>query len=121
LEGLDFENTFTKGFKPPGWYLGEALIDACNEKGLWIACHGKDEVLISKIICGHYICGEKFDYWHGHARDICGNWIVKDLLMLKERWPREQRFGFISEAVLNPKNQWMRSMTEPILKAIGLE
>ena len=44
-------------------------------------------------------CGERFDYWHGHTHNVCGNWLKGNLPALLEMWPKEREFAYVSEAV----------------------
>jgi hypothetical protein len=100
LRRIDF-NIYEKGFKAPGWYIHEGVVEACNELGLWIALHGDhDRELASKCAYGYYISREEGGSWHGHAHlDDCNNYIVDDLPLLLKKWPERQDFAFVSESL----------------------
>jgi len=97
LKSIDY-SVYVKGFKPPGWYLTDGVIEACNEAGLWIALHTDQRENGPLCRHGYYVCGERFGFWHGHSHDVCGNWVAKKIDEIADRWPRDQKFMFVSEA-----------------------
>jgi hypothetical protein len=95
---IDF-SLFCKGFKAPGWRLDQKTIDVCNEMGLWVALHGKYEPFSLQCRHGYYVIGRRYAWWHAHTHNVENNWIKKDVQMLLERWPQDQEFLFVSEAI----------------------
>jgi hypothetical protein len=96
---VDF-GTFVKGFKAPGWRINKTGVEICNELGLWIALHRKHLLSLAPLCSnGFYIYGRRYDAWHSHAGDAEDNWVKKDLPMLLKRWPVDQEFIFVSEAI----------------------
>lgn len=94
---------YTRGFRPPGWYLTSAVVTACNRAGYWLAMHARDRATGVQCQHGYYCCGERLPYWHGHTHDVCGNWLKKLLPSLLQQWPKNQHFSFVSEATLKPQ------------------
>jgi peptidoglycan/xylan/chitin deacetylase (PgdA/CDA1 family) len=92
--------TYVKGFKSPGWYISASVVNACNEKGYWVAMREEDRPFAAQCKHGYYIAGEKYDYWHGHSHNVCNNGLRECLHDLLRLWPREQEFKFVSEAVV---------------------
>ena len=91
---------FVRGFRPPGWFLPDHGVRACNDAKCWIACHERDAArLRRKARYGLYVCGQHYDYWHGHTHDVCNNGIVQCLPELLTKWRRDQAFIPVSEAV----------------------
>jgi hypothetical protein len=90
---------YCHGFRPPGWHMNQTVVDACNEAGLWVAMHRNDRKLAAKCIHGYYIAEDKYPCWHGHTHNVCNNWIRKAIPDLVKRWPQDQEFMFVSEAV----------------------
>jgi len=96
---VDFA-TFVKGFKAPGWRINKTGVEICNELGLWIALHRKHLLSLAPLCSnGFYVYGRRYDAWHSHAGDAEDNWVKKDLPMLLKRWPVDQEFIFVSEAI----------------------
>lgn len=95
-------NPYAEGFRPPGWYIMKEHCEALSGLGMWIALHKRDIALARYCKSGYYICGDRFPYWHGHTHDVCGNYLRTALPDLMKKWPRDQKFGFVSEAALIP-------------------
>lgn len=94
---------YTKGFRPPGWWIQPEHCRALSDKGYWIAIHEKDEGrLRASCTKGYYVCGQRYPYSHHHTHNVCNNWIKQDLLQLLINWPKDQKFAYVSEAVLVP-------------------
>lgn len=91
---------YTKGFRPPGWFISVPHIQTLSELGYWVAIHERDIDKRPYCTNGYYVCGERLPYWHGHTHNVCGNWIKQHLLELLIKWPKEQKFSYVSEAVL---------------------
>lgn len=105
-KNLDFD-LWTRGFRPPGWYLNSDVIRVCNELGMWVALHYRDRKEYGyQCKHGYYACEDRLPYWHAHSHDVCGNGIQTDLKMLLSRWPVQQEFSFVSDAIVIP--QWSR-------------
>lgn len=90
----------TLGFRPPGWYITKEHCKVLASHGYWVALHKRDAGLTRYCKSGYYICEDRFPSWHGHTHDVCGNYLRTALPGLLKKWPREQKFGFVSEAVL---------------------
>lgn len=95
-----------RGFRPPGWYITPEHVKVLNDFKMWVALHKRDERRLGPL-CehGYYVCGDR-PYWHGHtsgegqrAHSVCGNGIRECLSELLRKWPRDQRFSFVSESV----------------------
>lgn len=87
--------------RPPGWHVNADLIEACNILGLSVALHATNEALAKTARWGHYLCPPKDrPYWHGHTHDVCDNWIDQKLPALLERWPLDEKFCFVTEALI---------------------
>jgi hypothetical protein len=91
---------YVKGFRPPGWFITAKHIDALNRVGYWVAPHLRDRELGRRCEAGCYIVDERLPAWHGHTHDVCDNWLHKAVPELKLRWPKDQAFSFVSDAVL---------------------
>jgi len=87
------------GFKAPGWHITKEAIQSCNDMGMWVALHQNDVALGSLCEHGYYICGDRFQYWHGHTHDVCGNWIDAKVEEILKLWPENQEFMFVSGGV----------------------
>jgi hypothetical protein len=87
------------GFKPPGWFITDEAIKACNNLGLWVALHHNDKDRAETCEHGYYICGERYPYWHGHSHDVCDNWVDAKVDEILKLWPKDQTFIFVSEAI----------------------
>jgi hypothetical protein len=87
------------GFKPPGWYMTDEAIKACNNLGLWVALHQDDVAKRTQCEHGYYICGDRYSWWHGHTHDVCGNWIDAKVDEILRLWPENQEFLFVSGAI----------------------
>ena len=80
----------------PDWAVQE-----CNLQGYAVACHVRDVKRIAPMAThGYYACGERMPYWHGHTHDTCANGLDQHLAELLRKWPRDQKFATVSEAVL---------------------
>ncbi len=97
---------FTHGFRPPGWYIKPDQVKMLADLGMWTAIHYRDRETLGQLAHrGYYACGDRWPYWHGHTHNVCNNWVrahlsAEDKLLTK--WPRDQRFGWVSEAILVP-------------------
>ena len=99
---LDYK-LYERGFRPPGWFLHSGVIEACNAHKFWLAMHMRDiSTYSSKCMYGYYGCGDRFQYWHAHSHNVCGNWLKQDLPNLLVKWPTNQSFSYVSDAVLVP-------------------
>lgn len=97
---LDY-TLYTKGMRPPGWFINKEIVDGCNEIGMWIAPHVRDVGRIAdRCKHGYYACGEHYPYWHAHSHNTCGNWLKKDVDKLLKMWPKDQEFMYVSEAIM---------------------
>lgn len=108
LEGLRKidDRTYVKGFKPPAWFLTLSTIQACNDAGLWLAIHKRDRHQYGPMCQhGYYVCEDRLPAWHGHAHQVCNNWIREHLYFLKQAWPKDKAFAKVSEAVLVPQRK----------------
>jgi hypothetical protein len=90
---------YAKVFRPPGWFLSSAIVDACNDAGYAGAIHVRDRSKAHYFHYGHYMCEERLPSAHFHTHDVCGNYLKSCLPELLKRWPRHQQFSFASEAV----------------------
>lgn len=104
LNNIDF-TLYVKGFRPPFWELTTAMMREARERGIWMAVNYRDRgVARQECPQGYYCCGERFEYWHGHTHDVCGNWLKAALPELLVKWPTDQGFGYVSEAVLRQES-----------------
>lgn len=95
------KSPYIKGFRPPGWFIKEEHVEACNKLGLWVALHVRDRKMLGPL-CEHgfYCCDDRLPYHHGHTHNVCGNWLRKDMDKLLTKWRKDQKFAFVSEALL---------------------
>lgn len=98
LNDID-KNYYSPIFRPPGWFMNEDVLEACNEAGFAIAPHARDLDKTQRMKHGYYICGERQPYWHGHTHDVCGNWLKGHLNELIDKWPRNQAFATVGESI----------------------
>lgn len=98
--GTSVVEGYAKVFRPPGWYITTEHVRVLTKLGYAIALHKRDAALIPECTRGHYIVEERWPYWHGHTHDVCGNYLHAHLPELLEKWNKDQRFAFVSEAVL---------------------
>lgn len=107
MEPLFAAGTYARGFRPPGWFATREHMAAVRDAGLWGAYHLRDRASAAAVSGdrGYYLCDDArpWPYWHGHAHDTCGNWLRQHLPALLTRWPADQAFAFVSEAVLVPQ------------------
>lgn len=102
-------SVYTRGFRPPGWFLSDDGIRACNENGMWVALHDRDKTRLGpRCVSGYYACGERLPYWHGHTHDVCGNWLRAHIKSLLKTWTPSQTFSKVSDAVLSPQRSSSR-------------
>ncbi len=100
LEGfskLDF-SLFTRGFRAPYWLMSEETIECCNQFGMWVAIHHTKNPVEWRSLAKHGYYYPRntnaFECWYGHTYDI-----RRELPGLLEKWPVDQEFAFVSEAV----------------------
>lgn len=91
---------WTKGFRPPGWYITREHIQVLNDLGMWVALHKKDKELCQYVENGYYICEDRFPLWHGHTHNTCGNWLKEAMPSLLTRWSKTQTFAKVSESLI---------------------
>lgn len=92
---------YTKGFRPPGWYMNVGHVKVLAREGYWVAFHKRDiDKLSRESTNGYYCCDDRLPYWHGHTHNVCGNWIVEHLEALLKMWPKDQEFSYVSDATL---------------------
>jgi len=101
LKSLDY-SIYTKGFRCPGWFIGEHVFDSCNRAGLWIALHVRDNSDRWKCQHGAYFCDDR-PYMHCHTHQTCNNWLHELLPALKTQWPTDQAFSKVSDSILVPQ------------------
>lgn len=90
---------FCKGFRPPGWWINAAQVEALATAGYWVALHVRDERLKKHAPHGWYCCYDSKPHWHGHTHDTCGNWLKEHLHRLRTTWPINQKFSWVSESL----------------------
>jgi hypothetical protein len=94
---IDF-SVFARGFRAPYWLMNEETIDCCNQFRMWIAPHHTKNPLSWRALAkGGYYYPRDTDYfecWYAHTYDT-----KRELPGLLEKWPVEQEFAFVSEAV----------------------
>jgi hypothetical protein len=99
-ENID-HSIYTKGFRPPGWAINSGTVRALNDAGYWCALHMRDRLNFGKMCRhGYYACGDRYPYWHAHSHGVCGNGIQDDIDKLLKMWPKEQKFGWVSESII---------------------
>lgn len=102
----ELDSVYERGFRPPGWFIEDGHARVLSDLGYWVAIHERDRNRVGPFCrAGYYACGDRWPYWHGHAHDVCGNWVhghLRDGDRLLTKWPTKQRFGWISEAILKP-------------------
>ncbi len=104
---------YADGFRPPGWYIQPHHIEALNNLGMWVAIHKRDEKRLGPLCRhGYYICNDDRNYWHGHSHSTCGNGIQDRLEELLKKWPVDQKFGFVSDAVLVSQSKYNSTIKE---------
>lgn len=92
---------YTKGFRPPGWFVHTGCIKALNDAGYWCALHMRDRANFGKMCReGYYSCGDRYPYWHAHSHRSCSNGIQDDIEELLTMWPKEQKFAWVSESII---------------------
>jgi peptidoglycan/xylan/chitin deacetylase (PgdA/CDA1 family) len=100
LSKIDFQ-VYVRGFRPPYWAINEDVIEACNKLGMWVAFRDTEKFHMCKH--GYYHMQEKGTYWFGHTwRTWENNWITERLPELLAKWPKDQQFRFVSEAIVKP-------------------
>lgn len=97
-------SVYTRGFRPPGWYITKEHVEVLNDHKMWVALHSRDRKTLGPLCQqGYYTCEDRWPYSHHHTHSVCGNWIRKDLLSLLKKWRPEQEFLPVGDAVLVPQ------------------
>lgn len=104
LSSMDW-GTWAKGFRPPGWYITRDHVDVLSDHGCWVAVHLRDlQTLGRRCRSGFYVCNEK-PHCHTHSHNVCNNSIDQLLPELLTKWPKDQAFAKVSEAVMTYGNR----------------
>jgi SAM-dependent methyltransferase len=94
---IDF-SMFARGFRAPYWLMTEQCIECCNEFKMWVAIHHTKNNPAWKNLCeyGYYypIDRDDFECWYAHTYNV-----KDELPNLLEKWPSDQQFVFVSEAL----------------------
>jgi hypothetical protein len=89
---------FTRGFRAPYWLMNEQVIECCNQYGMWLAIHHTKNPETWKALAkhGYYYPRDTDDFkcWYAHTYNIKDE--LHDLLT---KWPEDQEFSFVSEAI----------------------
>lgn len=97
---------FVRGFKAPGWQIGDEVYDWLWAHGYWVADQGYNDDRRPKEMKGYInydgvfkAKGEEVEAWHGHTWDCVGNGIYETFDQLAEVVKNAKDFQFVSEVV----------------------
>lgn len=96
---------FVHGFRPPGWKIGDGVLEALAERGWWIAAHSRDRGRVDS----HDGLKSYFSHdprmVHGHVQDIghpnprYRNGLCQLVWERGLPWDEDTEFRFVSEVV----------------------
>lgn len=99
------EEYFVKGFKAPGWQIGDEVYRWLKDRGYWVADQGYNDSRRPDLPAyvnydGHFKVGDtEFPAIHGHTWDCVGNGIYETYPEVEAKVKQAQEFRFISEVI----------------------
>lgn len=94
---LDKPARFVEGWKSPGWQTSDAVYEALEDHGWWIADQHLEDYRRPEGL-RTYFYEDGPDRWHGHVQDWGSNGIQETWDELSARVAGADRFDFVSEA-----------------------
>lgn len=106
---------FVKGFKAPGWQIGNGVYEWLSDHGWWVADQSYNTFRRTSVSITmpayenkdgifypvrHGKTGAPVEAWHGHTWNCCGNGIEETFEHVKALVEAAKEFKFVSE-VLN--------------------